>query len=138
MENLVGVGSLIFTLVLLPALIIPVTRLAAQGKLPRNGGVGIRTRYTKASDAAWVAGHAAARSRVAALVPVAALTVVVTVGAAVVGGGGWAVAAGLAGVLAETAVVLSVMGRVNAAARGAPGGVEGDREHRGRGGHDLR
>lgn len=56
-EIVLGVGPVLFAIVLLPALIIPVTRMAAAGKLDRNGAVGIRTRYTKASDAARVAGN---------------------------------------------------------------------------------
>ncbi|MEV8157238.1 SdpI family protein [Kocuria salsicia] len=37
-----------------------VTRMGASGEMGRNGAVGIRTRATKRSDAAWRAGHAAA------------------------------------------------------------------------------
>lgn len=37
-----------------------VTAAAARGHLPRNGGIGLRTRSTTASDAAWTAGHRAA------------------------------------------------------------------------------
>lgn len=33
---------------------------SAKGSLPRNGAVGIRTKATKSSDAAWDAGHRAA------------------------------------------------------------------------------
>lgn len=132
-----GVGSLLFTLVLLPALIVPVTRMAAEGRLVRNGGVGIRTRYTKASDAAWVAGHAAALPRVTTLVPVAVAAVVVTVTATLVGGSNWGVVAGMAGLLVETAVPLSAMGRVNAAARKALESADGTSGNRSAPGHDL-
>lgn len=37
-----------------------VIRMGASGEMGRNGAVGIRTRATKRSDAAWRAGHAAA------------------------------------------------------------------------------
>lgn len=33
---------------------------SAKGALPRNGAIGIRTKATKSSDAAWDAGHRAA------------------------------------------------------------------------------
>jgi hypothetical protein len=42
------------------ALVHAVTRAAARGSLARNGLAGIRTRRTTSSDAAWLAGHAAA------------------------------------------------------------------------------
>ena len=37
-----------------------VTRMGASGDMGRNGAVGIRTKATQRSDAAWHAGHAAA------------------------------------------------------------------------------
>ncbi|MEU6128020.1 SdpI family protein [Saccharopolyspora sp. NPDC047091] len=40
-----------------------VQRLSARGTLRRNNFVGIRTRATQASDAAWAAGHRAAEPR---------------------------------------------------------------------------
>ena len=42
-------------------LVVVVTQLAASGKIRRNGFVGLRISPTMASDAAWVAGHRAAR-----------------------------------------------------------------------------
>ena len=42
-------------------LVVVVTQLAASGKIHRNGFVGIRIPPTMASDAAWTAGHRAAR-----------------------------------------------------------------------------
>jgi hypothetical protein len=42
-------------------LVVVVTQLAATGKIGRNGFVGIRIPPTMASDAAWIAGHRAAR-----------------------------------------------------------------------------
>jgi hypothetical protein len=40
-----------------------IDRRAADGRLGRNAVAGIRTRATLRSDAAWRAGHAAARLR---------------------------------------------------------------------------
>jgi hypothetical protein len=42
-------------------LVVVVTQLAASGKIGRNGFVGIRIPPTMANDAAWTAGHKAAR-----------------------------------------------------------------------------
>jgi hypothetical protein len=41
--------------------VVVVTQLAASGKIRRNGFVGLRIPPTMVSDAAWVAGHRAAR-----------------------------------------------------------------------------
>lgn len=45
---------------LIGGVIWAVTAAAANGRLARNGSVGIRTRATRSSDAAWRAGHQAA------------------------------------------------------------------------------
>lgn len=42
--------------------VVVVTQCAASGKIRRNGFVGLRIPPTMASDAAWVAGHRAARA----------------------------------------------------------------------------
>ena len=52
------VGAL---LLLTGATVSEVSRRAADGRLRRNGVAGIRTRSTMRSDAAWQAGHEAAR-----------------------------------------------------------------------------
>lgn len=76
--------------------------LIAAGQLPRNGLVGIRTRSTRRSDAAWEAGHRAAAptlriSGVAALVLVA-LALVMRLP-------GWEVSAVLSSIAAAVALV---------------------------------
>ena len=43
-------------------LVVVVTQLAASGMIRRNGFVGLRIPPTMASEAAWVAGHRAARA----------------------------------------------------------------------------
>ena len=53
-----GIGLL---LLLSGVAVAAVNRRAADGRLRRNALAGIRTRATLASDAAWVAGHVAAR-----------------------------------------------------------------------------
>ena len=118
-EDLLALIPLLFGLVVIPAVCVPMTRAAAGGALDRNGLVGIRTRHTQASDAAWVTGHAAALPRVGRTVPVAALTVVAAVVGAVLGGSGWGVVVGLTGLLTEAAVLVSATGRANTAAREA-------------------
>lgn len=118
-DDILALIPLLFGIVLVPTAAVLVTRMAAAGQLTRNGSAGLRTRYTKASDAAWVAGHAAALPRVSRTVPVAAVTVAATVVAALLGGDGWGVAVGMIGLIAETAVLISATGPANAAARAA-------------------
>jgi hypothetical protein len=108
---------LLFGIGLLPVVCVPLTRMAASGGVGRNSAAGIRTRHTQASEAAWAAGHAAALPRVRKTVPVAAGTVIVAVVATWWGGIGWGVAVGMAGFLAEVAVLISATGAANAAAR---------------------
>lgn len=118
-EDAISLVFLFFGVVLLPAVGVPVTRMAAAADLARNGAAGICTRHTQASDEAWMAGHRAALPRVRTTVPVAAATVVAAVGAGVVGGDGWATAVGLAGLVVETIVLASSVRPANAAARQA-------------------
>ena len=104
-EEAVGLVPLLFSVVMLAALCIGVTRAAADGRLPHNGGVGIRTRRTTRSPEAWCAGHAAALPVLGWLWWVAGVTVV---GAVVMQwhlGGVWGIVAGLAGMSMEVAVL---------------------------------
>lgn len=58
--NLTGVIALIAGLVLLSATAQMLAGPMRERTLTRNAAVGIRTRYTMASDTAWAHGHAAA------------------------------------------------------------------------------
>ena len=69
-DDTLAVIPLLFGVVLIPTVGVLVTWMAAEGNVVRNGTAGIRTRYTKASDAAWADGHAAALPRVRATVPI--------------------------------------------------------------------
>lgn len=116
---------LLFGIGLLPGVYVPLTRMAASGGVGRNRAAGSRTRYTQASDAAWVAGHAAALPRVATMVPVAVITVVLAIAVTVWGGISWGIAVGMTGFLAEAAVLISATEAANAAAaRAAASTVE--------------
>lgn len=110
---------LLFGIGLLPAVCVPLTRMAASGGVDRNSVVGIRTRHTQVSDAAWVAGHAAALPRVKTMVLVAVGTVVLAVVVTVWGGIGWGVAVAMAGFLIQVAVLIRATGAANEAAAGA-------------------
>ncbi|WP_152608340.1 SdpI family protein [Kocuria rhizophila] len=59
-ESSVGalIGMVMSVVVL--GILFMVTRLGASGDMGRNGAVGIRTKATQRSDAAWRTGHAAA------------------------------------------------------------------------------
>ena len=104
-EEAVGLVPLLFSVVMLAPLCIGVTRAAADGRLPHNGGVGIRTRRTTRSPEAWRAGHLAALPVLGWLWWVAAVTVV---GAVVMQwqlGGAWGIVAGLVGLTVEVVVL---------------------------------
>lgn len=104
-EEAIGLIPLLFSVVMLAALCIGVARAAADGRLPHNGGVGIRTRRTTRSPQAWRAGHAAALPVLGWLWWVAVVTVVGAVVTQWQLGGAWGVVAGLVGMAAEVAVL---------------------------------
>ncbi|MFW6186952.1 MAG: hypothetical protein ACOC84_02990 [Actinomycetota bacterium] len=118
-DDALGLIPLLFAVVLVPVVCVAVTRSAAEGGLARDGAAGIRTRHTRASDATWQSGHAAALPRLRKTVPVAVITVLAAVAVQVLVGGGWGTAVGLLGLAVETIVLLSSVGRANAAARAA-------------------
>ncbi|WP_144837140.1 SdpI family protein [Kocuria rosea] len=128
-DDILAVIPLLFGVALIPTVGVLVTRMAAEGNLARNGAAGIRTRHTKASDAAWVAGHAAALPRVSTTVPIAVGTVVAAGAATVLGGSGWGVGVGMVGLLAVTAVLISATGPANTAARQATAAPTEDPAH---------
>ncbi|MFD0483075.1 SdpI family protein [Kineococcus sp. GCM10028916] len=86
----------------------------------RGGLVGIRTRATTRSDAAWAAGHRAAERPARWCAVVCAVSTVVLLGLALAGGSEQVVliAAAVGGLAAVVALVL-VTRRANAAAVGA-------------------
>lgn len=105
-EETVGLAALLFSVVLLAGLCIWITRAAAEGRLPVDGSVGIRTRRTMRSAAAWEAGHAAALPILSRLWWVAGVTVV---GAVVLQwqlGGAWGIVAGLTGLAVEVVILM--------------------------------
>ena len=105
-EAMVGLLAMLVSTVVLPAVSLPLTRRAADGRLGPNDVAGIRTRATKASDAAWRAGHGAALPFLAPAVPVAVAVVVLAVTVQLVGGGTWGVAVAAVGFAAELGIVL--------------------------------
>lgn len=104
-EELVGLILLLFSVVMLAPLCIGVTRAAADGRLFHNGGVGIRTKKTTRSAAAWQAGHRAALPVVGRLWWVAAGTVIVAALAQWQAGGSWGIGVGLTGMAVEVVVI---------------------------------
>jgi len=56
-----GMNSVAYILAAAMLLVVVVTQLAASGRISRNGFIGIRIPSTMTSDAAWTAGHKAAR-----------------------------------------------------------------------------
>lgn len=105
-DAMVGLVGMLVGAVLLPAVTLPLTRRAADGRLALNDMAGIRTRATKSSDEAWRIGHAAALPVLAPALPVAVVTVVLAVVLQVVAGGMWGFAVAAAGFVVEMAIIL--------------------------------
>ncbi|WP_342022634.1 SdpI family protein [Arthrobacter citreus] len=120
-EEFGGLIPLLFVLVFLPGLCIAVTRQAADGLIGRNGSAGIRTRHTKASDEAWVAGHRAALPVVKKMWPAAAAGVLAAVVVQFVAGGGWGTGAAFLALIVETVILVRSASAANGAARAAGG-----------------
>ena len=115
-------ASVLVALVLVGAglLVASVTRRAADGRLPRNDVAGLRTRATLRSDAAWRAGHAAARGASDAAGAALALTGLAAAAARDAGGLAAVVVGGSLVVLVLVAVAAVRAGRA-ARAAGPPG-----------------
>ena len=124
-EELGGLISLSFALVLLPGICIAVTRQAAEGRVGINGSFGIRTRYTRASDEAWVAGHRAALPIVKEMWAVAGVGLAAAVAVQLAVGGSAGPSVALVALMAEVAVVLRSAAAANRAAKATGGPVEG-------------
>lgn len=116
-EDFVGLLFLLASLVGLPAVCVFVTRQAAEGLIGRNASGGIRTRYTKASDTAWIAGHAAALPVVKKMWLAAGAGVLLTISAQVLVGGEAGAVVGVAALLAQTGILLRAASAANSAAR---------------------
>jgi len=55
--DLTSTLSLMFGLLVLALTASTLGRMGAEGRLPRNNSVGLKTRHTMASDEAWLAAH---------------------------------------------------------------------------------
>lgn len=66
MEDVLGLAIYAVSLVITGAAMHVVQRQTTSGQLCRNALVGIKTKATKSSDAAWLAGHRAAGPRMLA------------------------------------------------------------------------
>ncbi|XTZ17342.1 SdpI family protein [Micromonospora echinospora] len=121
MDELLGLVPLLFGVVAVPLICVAVTRAGADGRLRRNGAVGIRTRDTRASDAAWQAGHAAALPVVTRTGWVAVGAVAFSVVTHVAAGGPWSVLVGLAGLTGEILVLVLASVTAGRAARATTG-----------------
>lgn len=75
---------LVFSLLLLGGLFMAIARMGVAGTLSRNGLIGIRTKATMQSDAAWYAAHQAMAPtlRACAWAQIAGAAVVLTLGLA--------------------------------------------------------
>ena len=123
-----SVGGLMtgIQLLIVSAVIHLVGSHAAAGQLERNSFIGVRTKATKASDAAWHAGHRAAYPWLRAT----AVTGYVLGGAATASGAvllatdqnsAWPLAVGLGGLVILMTMLLVATKKANSAARAEPG-----------------
>ena len=117
-DAMVGMVGMLGATVLLPAVSVPLARLAADGRLRLNDVAGIRTRSTKSSDAAWRAGHAAALPVLVPGVPVAVVVVVLAVVLQMTRGGMWGFTVGAAGFAVQISLLLWSARVADRAARG--------------------
>lgn len=115
--SLGSVELMLFSVAFVAVVCTSTTRMAAQGKLDRNGAVGIRTRHTQASDAAWQEGHTAALPLVYKIGWIVAITIPIAIVAELTFGEPWGILIGLAGTLCEVAVLFYAMQVANKAAR---------------------
>lgn len=119
-EELGGLISLSFALVLLPGICITVTRQAAEGLIRVNSSSGLRTRHTQASDEAWVAGHRAALPVVKMMWPVAGVGLVAAVILQLAVGGPSGTVVAFLALIAQVAVIFRSVAAANRAARSTP------------------
>ena len=125
-ESWVVLAAPLLVVVALPALLVSMTRAAAEGRIARNGSVGIRTPSTQASDHAWTAGHAAALPWVRRTWWVALAAVPASLAGQAVFGGEVGVVVAIAALLLETVVLLCAGKMAGTAARRTcpPSGTE--------------
>jgi hypothetical protein len=116
-EGFVALSILLLTLVFLPAVCLFVTRQAAEGLIGRNAAAGIRTRYTQASDGAWVSGHKAALPALRTMRLVAVVGIIAALGGQVLIGGQAGPLIASAALMAQTVVLFRATAAANDAAR---------------------
>ena len=123
MNGLAAAVGVIPAFVIVGLVVLLTTRAAARGDLVRGGLVGIRTRATTRSDAAWVVGHRAAERPARWCALVCAASAVVVLGLALVGVSEQVVliAAAVGGV-AMVVMLLVATRRANTAAAAAQDG----------------
>jgi hypothetical protein len=121
-EDLVGLILLSFTLILLPVVCIGVARQAADGSIGVNASAGIRTRYTRVSDEAWVAGHQAALPVMRMMWPVAVAGLPAAVLLQLAAGGPTGTGVAFLALIAQTVVLIRSAAAADRAARSAAQG----------------
>ncbi|MEU4565113.1 SdpI family protein [Micromonospora sp. NPDC023956] len=114
---MVGLITALLGLLAVPLVCVGVTRAGANGQLERNGAVGIRTRDTQLSDAAWQAGHAAVLPVVTRTGWVGVVAAVLAVATHVAAGLPWSVLVAVAGLTAESVLLAVAAGAAGRAAR---------------------
>lgn len=118
-ENLAAVAFPAIMAVVVAVVVSSVAKAGGRGDLPRHGAVGIRTKATKTSDAAWLAGHRAAvpRARVLTLLTSVVSLVIIVLG--IVVDATWVTAVGIVPFGVVIIGLIPVAQAANAAAKEA-------------------
>lgn len=116
-EEYVALSILLLTVVFLPAVCLFVTRQAASGLICRNAAAGIRTRYTQASDEAWISGHRAALPPFRMMRLVAVVRIIAALGGQVLIGGQAGPLIAFTALIAQTVVLFRSTAAANHAVR---------------------
>ncbi|MCC9206372.1 SdpI family protein [Arthrobacter sp. zg-Y769] len=120
-EELGGLIPLLLVLIFLPGVCVAVTRQAAEGLIGANASMGIRTRHTKASDEAWIAGHSAALPVVKKMWPVGGFGLVAAVAAQVLAGGPTGIGITFLALVFQMVILFRAAAAANRAARSVDG-----------------
>lgn len=119
--ELISVLPFMFGLLIMASAAAVLAPAMADGRLPRNGVIGLRTRHTMSSDAAWHRGHVAAAPWLKAAGRIGWVVLPAAAALCMFQLAGWAFAVTAVGYAAFICLILVSTRRANAASREAGG-----------------